>query len=129
MIYAPQSLKILQALWEIGRPATVEEVQQVLMREDSQRDYRTVGTLLSKLERSGAVTSELRRDPYRGESPDPRPRKGRMKRFYRAVLSEKEAAEEAFNTVIELVVRNSPELCNLLVSCAEKRQGELGETP
>jgi len=126
MLHAPQSLKILQALWKLGRPATIQEVLVELTEEDPERDYRTVGTLLGKLEASGLVRSELRREsqpaPVRGR----RPRLGREKRYYSPLVSELEVAGEGIDQLFDLLLRDRPELYALLWRRFEQRAAELG---
>jgi DNA-binding transcriptional ArsR family regulator len=126
MLHAPQSLKILQALWKIGRPATIAEVLAELTEEDPDRDYRTVGTLLSKLETAGLVTSELHRQMPTRPAPDPRPRIGREKRFYSPEVSEQQITHQGIDQLFDLLLRDQPQLYGLLEQRLDQRLAELG---
>ncbi|MEO1083990.1 MAG: BlaI/MecI/CopY family transcriptional regulator, partial [Acidobacteriota bacterium] len=46
---------LLQALWGLGRPATVTEVQESLRARGHRVAYTTVQTMLNRLEKKGRV--------------------------------------------------------------------------
>jgi len=55
-----RELDILQALWGLGRPATVTEVREAFGREGGSLAYTTIQTMLNRLVDKGVVTRDDR---------------------------------------------------------------------
>lgn len=88
-----RELDLMQALWALGEPATVAEVQGRLEARGETVAYNTVQTMLNRLSRKGLVR---------------RWKEGRAYR-YAAAVAEGEVAGSAVGRVLRRFFRGSPE--------------------
>jgi predicted transcriptional regulator len=88
-----REMDLLQALWRIGRPATVEEVRRDLADHGHHPAYNTVQTMLTRLAAKGLV----RREPV-----------GRAHR-YEPTVAEDAAASRALDGILGRFFGGDPE--------------------
>jgi BlaI family transcriptional regulator, penicillinase repressor len=104
-------LAVMKALWKLGR-ATVAQVREELEKEDRDLAITTIGTVLSRLEKKGAVSHQAEGKQY----------------VYQALISEGDTRRSMLDTLVDQFFGGNPKaLVNHLVNENEFDRKELEE--
>ncbi|SFE96728.1 BlaI/MecI/CopY family transcriptional regulator [Thermoflexibacter ruber] len=102
-------LAVMKALWRLGE-ASVAQVRDELEKDDRDLALTTVGTVLSRLEKKGAVSHETEGKQY----------------IYKPLLSEADTRKSMLGSLIEQFFGGSPKaLVNHLVNEGEFDKKEI----
>ncbi len=102
-------LAVMKVLWRLGR-ASVAQVREELQKDDRELAITTIGTVLSRLEKKGAVSHETEGKQY----------------IYKPLLSEADTRKSMLGLLIEQFFGGSPKaLVNHLVKEGEFDKKEI----
>ncbi len=104
-------LAVMKALWKLGS-ASVTQVREELQKENRDLAITTIGTVLSRLEKKGAVKHETEGKQY----------------IYKSLISEGDTRKSMLGTLIEQFFGGNPKaLVNHLVGEGEFDKKEIEE--
>jgi predicted transcriptional regulator len=102
-------LAVMKALWKLGK-ASVTQVRDELQKDSRDLAVTTIGTVLSRLEKKGAVAHESEGKQY----------------IYKPLITESETRKSMLGTLLEQFFGGSPKaLVNHLVSEGEFDKKEI----
>lgn len=104
-------LAVMKVLWKLGK-ASVAQVRDELQKENRDLAITTIGTVLSRLEKKGAVAHEAEGKQY----------------VYKSLLSEGDTRKSVLGSLVEQFFGGSPKaLVNHLVNESEFDKKEIEE--
>lgn len=104
-------LAVMKALWKLGE-ASVSQVREELQKESRDLAITTIGTVLTRLEKKGAVSHTAEGKQY----------------VYKSLISEGDTRKSMLGTLVEQFFGGSPKaLVNHLVNESEFDKKELEE--